>query len=341
MILIDAIFINGGGGKILLDYLLEDFFRDVQNEKISLLIDNRIKSEYEGKFAVKTIFINSFSERNLYYRNNKTKFSKVLCFGNIPPNIRLNALVFTYFHQSMYLYIPIEFGFIERQKFKIKVLILKYFEKNTDFWIVQNDFIEKGLIRKLKINPSKILKIPFYPPFKDTKVYHREPHSFIFVSNATPHKNHIKLINAFCKFYDMHKVGTLTLTVSDDFYEVANYIREKQLQDYPIKNIGYVVREDLYQYYQKSQYLVFPSLTESFGLGIVEAIENGCKVIAADLPYIYEVCRPSLTFNPNDENSIFESFSKAIDSELPNSEKHIYNKIKDLKKLLTENENQR
>jgi hypothetical protein len=47
-------------------------------------------------------------------------------------------------------------------------------------------------------------------------------------------------------------------------------------------------------------------------LGLVEAIENGCKVIGADLPYTYAVCEPSLSFNPLQTESIVEALSLSL-----------------------------
>src|SRR5690606_25097053 len=108
-------------------------------------------------------------------------------------------------------------------------------------------------------------------------------------------------------------------------------------EGYPIENLGFIHREDLYQHYQASEYLIFPSLAESYGLGIIEAIENGCKVIGADLPYMHEICQPSLVFNPEDMESIYESFCKAITTQnLPESIAKTHNHINELLHLLTE-----
>ncbi len=339
MILIDAIFINNGGGKILLDYLFEILEKEI-SQNITMLIDERIRQEYEQKKShhIKFIFFKTFSERNRYYKTNGNQFTKVLCFGNIPPNIRLKAKVFTYFHQPMYLNIPKEFGIIDTIKFRLKVLILRRFSKNSDYWLVQSDFIKDKLIKKFNLNSSKVIKLAFYPPFKDKQNYEREANSFIYISNANPHKNHTKLINAFCKFYDKYETGKLILTVNDSFSEVKQIIIQKQSEGYPIENLGFIHREELYKYYKKSEYLIFPSMAESFGLGIVEAIENGCKVIGADLPYMHEACTPSLTFNPNAENSIYENFVSAINSKLPDSVQKIYNQKDKLIKLLTNNQ---
>ena len=51
--------------------------------------------------------------------------------------------------------------------------------------------------------------------------------------------------------------------------------------------------------------MVFPSLTESFGLGLVESMMAKCPVAAADLPYAHEVCGDAAVyFNPNNSESI-------------------------------------
>src|SRR5690606_3397267 len=108
--------------------------------------------------------------------------------------------------------------------------------------------------------------------------FNRLPNSYIYVSNANVHKNHSTLIEAFCMFYDEFGLGVLTLTVDKSFSAVYELIKLKKAQGYPINNIGFVNRNFLEEQYKKHQYLIYPSLSESFGLGLVEAIENGCKV---------------------------------------------------------------
>ncbi len=45
---------------------------------------------------------------------------------------------------------------------------------------------------------------------------------------------------------------------------------------------------------------------------MIEAIECGCKIIGADLPYTYEVCEPSLVFNPLENESILKAFENSL-----------------------------
>ncbi len=54
-----------------------------------------------------------------------------------------------------------------------------------------------------------------------------------------------------------------------------------------------------------SDLLVFPSLVESFGLPLVEAMANGCPIIAADLPYAHDVLADAgIYFNPYESNEL-------------------------------------
>lgn len=335
-VLVDAVFINNGGGKILLDYL----FQEVDRRKMwcHFLIDARLKQEYEklGNKHIEIKIIDGFLERVSFYRNNRTEFQNVLCFGNIPPTRRLNAKTFTYFHQLIYLSIPPEFKLLDQLKFTVKIAILRLLRKNTDYWLVQNSFTRQALIGKFNLRAPKVLSVPFYPPLISMENYVRTANSFIFVSNANPHKNHRNLIEAFCQFYDQNKEGKLTVTVNENFPEICELIQEKVMSGYPIHNIGFISREKLSAEYRRHQYLIFPSLSESFGLGIVEAIENGCKIIGVDLSYTYEVCEPSIIIEkPHNVEKILKAMNESRDyGSIPFSKQKVYNEIEKLLNLL-------
>ncbi|TDS13699.1 glycosyltransferase [Sphingobacterium paludis] len=335
MTLIDAIFINNGGGKVLLDYLITSLCRADEKSTFTFLLDERLRHSYDMKKFTNhsVIFCNGFIDRSNYYRKFGNKFSKVLCFGNIPPNIGLPAQVYTYFHNPMYLAIPREFGLVQRLLFVIKTWILRSAKKNTNYWLVQNNRIKEGLVQKFSLAASNVWVVPFYPPLDPVQSPDRVKGTFIYVSNATPHKNHKLLITAFCKYFDEFQEGCLTVTVNNDYPDVVDMISAKIEAGYPIRNIGFVDRARLSQAYAEHEYLVFPSLAESFGLGIVEAIEGGCKVIGANLPYMHQVCTPSLVFDPQDEADIYQKLVESRGNVAASVQK-IHNQIEDMVDLL-------
>lgn len=334
MILIDALHINNGGGKVLLDYLIAEI--EKKQLKVHYLLDNRIKNNVPeiSKLNKITFLEGSFFKRYHFYNQNKNEFSKIFCFGNLPPTIKLNTQVYTYFQLLIYLNIPKEFSFIDQVKFRLKRLILKNIAKNTNYWIVQSHLVKEKLSEKFHFDPNDIIILPFYPQFGVVESPVRERLTYLYVSNANPHKNHSRLIEVFCQFYDKYNLGKLIVTVNEDYQTIINLIKDKQKLGYPIKNIGFVGRDELHSQYLSSEFLIFPSLTESFGLGLIEAIECGCKVIGADLPYTYQVCEPSIVFNPLDDESFMQAFESSLDENVKISVPKIKNNINELINIL-------
>lgn len=338
MLLIDAIYINTGGGKILLDYLIEEL--EKTDKQIFYLLDKRIQKE---KYVIKStnviLYLKSgFFDRMNFYKKNKNRFSKVFCFGNIPPPIKLKSDVLTYFQNINYIsYSKKDFSLKNRFISFLKRKILSLWKNNTDKWIVQSLYVQQKMIEKYGENKNKIEIIPFFKSIKKNRAIDnigKISNSFLYVSNAYPNKNHIRLIEAFCNFYDKYKIGKLTLTVSEKFDEVKKLIDSKIQQEYPIENLGYVSQDILIKSYIRSEFVIFPSTSESFGLGLIEGIEFECKIISADLPYTYAVCEPSIVFNPLSIESIEKSFDLAIHNNVKKSILKTKNSISELINLL-------
>lgn len=336
MILIDALYINNGGGKILLDYLMEQLNKT--DLPVTYLLDERIRTDHIIPKAGDEVIIMkaSFTRRKRFYKSKGNNFPKVLCFGNLPPNIKINGVVYTYFHQLLFLAIPGNIKGLSRLLYYVKTAILNSIKKNTNYWLVQSDLIKRQLAAKYEVKQEQVLVLPFYPPIGGTGLVEnqRPDHTFVYVSSGEKHKNQIRLLKAFADFYDQYKIGTLTLTISDNYTEEVLAIKELQQKGYPVTNLGFIKREELAGVYKSNKFLIFPSLTESFGLGIVEAIEQGCDVIGADLPYMHAVCKPSLAFNPLDTADISDAFRRAVFEDVNKSVSLVNNRINDLVKIL-------
>ena len=79
--------------------------------------------------------------------------------------------------------------------------------------------------------------------------------------------------------------------------------------------------KDISEIYQDAACLLWPSLTESFGLPIIEASRNGLDIVASDLEYIRDFIEidGAYLFDPNDHYSIAKTIKNYID------QGHIYN----------------
>ena len=84
--------------------------------------------------------------------------------------------------------------------------------------------------------------------------------------------------------------------------------------------------------------MIFPSLNESFGLPLIEAVNNECKIIAPNLPYVNQVLIPTLNFDPYSTSSIVKSIKEATGNlNLKPSKIIIENKIDTFVKYIYEN----
>lgn len=337
MLLVDSVYINNGGGLVLLRYLVDYFESEFQD--VFYLFDSRTEVYFKNIPALRKRYIsNSLMERHFFYKKNRDQFNFVICFGNLPPTIRLKAKVFVYFHQKLFLEIPSDFSFSSKCVFLFKQKILNIMKNNADYWLVQSNIIKIELAEKYFNGLDKrIIKLPFYPEFNFSNFnVKRLKNSFLYISNSSSHKNHYKLIESFCFAYKELKKGSLTLTVPSSDVELCNFINNKINLGYPIKNVGFIERQKLVELYLSHEYLIFPSLSESFGLGLAEGIDGGCKIIAADLNYTYEVCEPSLVFNPYSIESMKNAIVTAVRNELPYAKKLIENDISKIMQLLVD-----
>ena len=145
---------------------------------------------------------------------------------------------------NIYISIPNELSFIDQVKFRFKRMILKNIVKNSNYWIVQSNLVKEKLSQKFYIEPENIITLPFYSNFGVVTVPVREKQTYFYVSNASPHKNHLRLIEAFCQFYDEFNKGKLIVTVNEDYQSIIKLIKYKQMLGYPINNIGFVGRNE-------------------------------------------------------------------------------------------------
>lgn len=83
--------------------------------------------------------------------------------------------------------------------------------------------------------------------------------------------------------------------------------------DTRIQMLGYVPEEDLPHLYRNAAWFVFPSLYEGFGLPAIEAMANGCPIIAADAASIPEVCGDAaLYIDPHRPESLADVLTRII-----------------------------
>lgn len=131
---------------------------------------------------------------------------------------------------------------------------------------------------------------------------------FLYVGNAYPHKNLERLIDALDILVSQYPDISLILVGREDYFykRLREKVQGMKLVDQVIF-YGKATDEELKNLYRNAQALIVPSLMEGFGLPALEAMVNGCLVLAADIPSLREICgHAAVYFNPNSTGELAE-----------------------------------
>lgn len=331
MILIDALYINAGGGLRLLDYLV----RTLQQKDVEfyLLADRRCIGKFDSIKYIEYMHA-SLWQRYKFYRRHKDDYSSVLSFGNVPPPIKLEVPVYTYFHNINLLNLYGCSSFDRRCLAYIKRAFIRSLKSNTTKWIVQTTNTQNELLGHFHELCDKVLIIPFYElPELKCDLIDRTDYVFIGGFNRG-NRGHRELVEAWKILNEKGVKKTLHLTVDKKDLGFQGICEEFSLEKLSIVNHGIIDFQNVADLYCQSKAIVYPSRNESLGLGLIEAIHFGCDVIAADLPYTHSVCSPSEMFNPYSAQSIAAAIERYEAGNSSKSRLKIYNQINDLVSLI-------
>ena len=332
MILIDSTYINSFGGKSILELIINKII----NSKIEthFIFDSRLDSKFL-KILIPcdyTIIKSSHYSRHRFYKQNKNKFSSILCLSNVPPPISSKVKTTIFFHNSLLLnLLTHEISFKNRLINFFKLSYIKYYNQKDYNWVVQTPHIYKLLLDNLNINSEQVYIYPVLeekPESYDTK---KSNNNFVFVSSGVSHKNHKRLIKAFIQTANKtNEKIKLNLTLNKEELPFKEYPNNLKVKFHGILGIN-----KINELYNSCEFLIYPSLVESFGLPLIEASNHNCKVIASNLPYVHEIIKPSLTFDPYSVESISNAILKAIETDdLPTTKVLVQNKLDNLINLI-------
>lgn len=130
----------------------------------------------------------------------------------------------------------------------------------------------------------------------------RKPY-FLYVGNFYPHKNVDTLIDAFNQLHNNDI--ELVLAGPDNYFsgQIENKLFEANLTN--IRMFHPSAPADLLYLYKNSIALVNPSISEGFGLPVVEAAYCGCPIIASDIAVFKEILGDSyISFPPKDTEEL-------------------------------------
>jgi glycosyltransferase involved in cell wall biosynthesis len=137
---------------------------------------------------------------------------------------------------------------------------------------------------------------------------HRLPERFwLYVAHYYPHKNHLRLLEAFERLKSRSPSGWHLVLRGDPKgaeKEVQKFVKARGLE----KNVIFMLPLQTFELpllYSAASALVFPSCYEGGGLPVIEAMACGLPVAGAKIPPVMEFAGPAASyFNPFDVGSI-------------------------------------
>ncbi len=128
-----------------------------------------------------------------------------------------------------------------------------------------------------------------------------------------PRKNLLMSVKCFIEFIKKNEIDDLVFVLGGGEHDRFTGIIEKELNgimEYEGKIIktGYIDDEDLAPLYSKSEFFVYPSIYEGFGLPPLEAMQCGCPVISSETSSLPEVVGDAgILIDPRSETELIEA----------------------------------
>ncbi len=136
---------------------------------------------------------------------------------------------------------------------------------------------------------------------------------FFFLGNTDPKKNTKGVLQAYAKYTQIKGTTTKLLMLDFDESELQSLLDSIQRPDLRahIYLAGYVNNYDLPAIYSMSEAFLYPSLRESFGIPMLEAMACGTAVITSNTSSMPEVAgNAALIVNPYNINEITDAMIK-------------------------------
>lgn len=129
---------------------------------------------------------------------------------------------------------------------------------------------------------------------------------FIYVGNFYPHKNVERLVAAFSR---LKGKSSLVLVGPDDYF--GRRLEASLGQNKKILIVKNPPTDDLIFFYKNARALIHPSLSEGFGLPLIEAAHFGCPIVASNIPVFKELMGDRyISFDPYDVGDIADAIRK-------------------------------
>lgn len=179
-----------------------------------------------------------------------------------------------------------------------RVLFYRLFFKktieNSTLLVVDSNHAKQDLVEHYQIKPKKILVVyPFLPNKIDRsvkpKVMDRTSY-ILYVGTLEPRKNIETLINAYKLIKEKGIKHKLIIAGKKGWlFKNIFQLTKKLGLEKDVIFTGYITEEEKKYLFLHSDFLVYPSFYEGFGIPVIEAMSYGCPVITSNTSSLPEV----------------------------------------------------
>lgn len=228
-------------------------------------------------------------------------------------------------HDLSFEHLPETFNRRSRAQLRLTV---RRTARNAAEILTLSEFSRRDIIATYKIDRARVSVTPpaapphFAPVKNETELrriratYGIERDYILALGSIQPRKNLVRLINAYSSLSrDGNSNPQLVIAGKRGWLE-AETIRaaERSSAAKDIRFIGYVADDDLPALYSGAICFAYPSYFEGFGLPVLEAMQCGTPVIAANRTSLPEVVGDAgILVEPFDETDISQALRKMIE----------------------------
>ena len=342
------IFVNSlnssvGGGKNILENYIAELSKNKSSHNYFVLTPDYKKYYSYSTNNVHIIQINKIYKNQLFFPFLYFyKFPKIFKFLNIdlivnfgditiPSNIpQIYFFDWAYVvNDSKFIWEPMDLrNYLIR---KTKVHLITRYIKDVNLIFAQTEYMKDRLISKLNFRNVRVIPTPIGLDLstKNIKKDFKLPENrilFLYPAGFSLHKN-FDIVLKLGKLIDSKNLPfTIVLTLNkngnNQFLNKINNIKS-------IVNVYSVSTENMPSLYSQCNALFFPSLLESYGLPLVEAMAFEKPILVSDLDFAHSICgKSAFYFDPYSPTSIIE-----VMKSYNINQKKLKNKIKAGKKI--------
>ncbi|TAH27662.1 MAG: glycosyltransferase family 1 protein [Cytophagales bacterium] len=244
-------------------------------------------------------------------------------YTNIPTLITLHDII--YLEQ-------LNFGGTAYQNFGnlYRRFVVPKVVKNAKAIITVSEFEKQQILNGLEIDQKKIEVIynainnKFHCNYssdelKRVRIQYKLPNEFIlFLGNKAPKKNTENVVKAYIK-YLLSSPNVLPLVILDYEKHLVEAILKTINSERYIDSFcfpGYISSAEIPKLYNLAKLFLYPSLRESFGLPIIEAMACGTPVLTSDTSSMPEIAgNAAVLVNPYDIKDMAQKISGILSDE--------------------------